>query len=84
MRNNAKWWSQNQVGDSDFVNGIQYLIQQGIMKIPATSITSVSSSHQIPSWIKSNAGFWAQGQISDDDFVKGVQYLISSQIMKIT
>ena len=84
IKNNAKWWSQNKVNDTDFVSGIQYLIQQGDMKIPTTSITqSSSSSKQIPSWIKTNAAWWASGQISDDDFVKGIQYLVSSGIMKV-
>ncbi|MGI0046115.1 MAG: hypothetical protein ACREBB_02855 [Nitrosotalea sp.] len=85
VRNNAKWWSQNQVGDSDFIQGVQYLIQQGIMKIPPTQVNQTSSSsQQIPAWVKTNAGWWAQGQISDDDFIKGIQYLVSSGIVKIT
>jgi hypothetical protein len=84
IKNNAKWWAQNQVSDSDFVSGIQYLIDEGIMKIPTTITKSDSSSEQIPSWIKSNAGWWAQGQISDNDFIKGIQYLISNGVIKIS
>lgn len=84
VRNNAKWWSQNQVGDSDFIQGVQYLIQQGILKIPPTQVNQTSSSQQIPAWVKTNAGWWAQGQISDGDFIKGIQYLVSSGIVKIT
>lgn len=83
VRNNAKWWSQNQVGDSDFIQGVQYLIQQGIMKIPLTQVNQTSSSQQIPAWVKTNAGWWASGQISDDDFIKGIQYLVSNGIVKI-
>ncbi len=82
VRNNAKWWSQNQVGDSDFVQGMQYLIQQGILKIPTTQVTS--SSHSIPAWVKTNAAWWSQGQISDSDFVKGIQYLVSNGIVKVS
>ncbi len=82
VKNNAKWWSQNQMGDSDFISGIQYLIQQGIMKIPASQAAS-TESNQIPSWIKSNASWWASGQISDDDFIKGIQWLVSNEIIKI-
>ena len=84
VKHNAGYWATGQVGDSDFVSGVQYLVQQGIMKIPQSTSTSNSSSQQIPSWIKTNAGWWANGQISDADFVKGIQYLISSGIMKIT
>lgn len=82
VKNNAKWWSEGQIGDNDFVKGIQYLIQVGIMKIPQTQSEN-GSSQQIPIWIKNNAGWWANGTISDNDFVKGIQYLIQENIMRI-
>jgi hypothetical protein len=82
IHNNAKWWHDNSIGDNDFEKGIQYLIQQKIIKIPSTT-TSSSTSNQVPSWIKNNAGWWANGQISDDEFVKGIQYLISEGIIEI-
>ncbi len=82
IKNNAKWWSGGQIEDSDFVKGIQYLIETGIMKIPETK-SSVSQSSQIPTWIKNNAGWWADGKISDSDFVSGIQYLINNGIIRI-
>ena len=33
IKNNAKWWSEGQIGDSDFVSGIKYLIEKDIMVI---------------------------------------------------
>ncbi len=80
IKNNAKWWADGTIGDDDFIKGIQYLIQNGAMKIPPSSSTN-SASHQIPIWIKKNAGWWADGTISDDDFVKGVQYLVTNGII---
>jgi len=82
IKNNAKWWSEGQIGDNDFVKGIQYLIQSRIMKIPMTQ-SEAGSSQQIPSWIKNNAGWWANGTITDDDFVKGIQFLIQENIIQI-
>lgn len=84
VRNNAKWWAENQVSDSDFIAGIQYLVQQNIVTIPSAPSAYNSSSTQIPSWVKFNAGLWAEGQISDNDFIKGVQYMISNGMMKIS
>ena len=83
IKKNAKWWADCQVEDKDFVQGIQYLIQKGIMKIPETKSSDSKSDQKIPSWIKSNAGWWADGKISDSDFVSGIQYLISKGIMKV-
>jgi len=82
VRNNALWWHDGTIGDSDFEKGIQYLIQQGIMKIPATQ-SGNSTVQGVPAWVKNNAGWWAQGTISDDDFIKGIQYLIEQGIIKV-
>ena len=81
IKNTARWWSEGQLGDSDFIKGIQFLMQNGIMKIPTTS--SMNHSNQIPKWIKNNAGWWANGTISDSDFVLGIQYLVSEGIINI-
>jgi hypothetical protein len=82
IKNNAKWWSEGTITDSDFVQGIQYLIKQGIMKVPATQ-SGTSSSTTIPSWIKNNAKWWSEGTIGDSDFVQGIQYLITQGIIKV-
>lgn len=33
VRDNAKWWSEGLITDEDYINGLQYLIAQGILKI---------------------------------------------------
>ena len=82
IKNNAKWWAEGLIADSDFIQGVQYLIKENIVKIPET-VKTTQNTQKIPNWIKSNAGWWADGEISDDDFVKGIQYLISVGIMKV-
>lgn len=82
VKNNAKWWAQNQISDEDFVKGIQYLISSGELKTGITSHASTKTD-VIPSWIKSNAGWWASGTISDDDFISGIQYLIDHSIIDV-
>ena len=82
VKNNAGWWADDLIGDSDFVSGIQYLISEGIMTIPVTQ-SGTSTSQEIPGWIKNNAGWWADDLIGDSDFVSGIQYLISEGIMNI-
>ena len=84
IKSNAKWWSEGQITDSDFVQGIQYLIKQEIIMIPKSSSESSSSDQQIPAWIKNNARWWADGKISDNEFVAGIQYLIKVNIIKVS
>ena len=84
IKNNAKWWSQGQLGDDQFIQGLQYMIQHGIIQIPTQSGGSTpSTAPPIPAWIKTNAGWWAAGQITDGDFVKGIQWLISNGIIVV-
>jgi len=83
IKNNAGWWAEGAIGDSDFVSGIQFLIKEEIMKIPTTTQGTGSGSTEIPEWIKNNAGWWADGQIDDNSFVQGLQFLIKEGIMKI-
>ena len=33
IKNNAGWWANDEIDDNSFVQGIQYLIKEGIMKI---------------------------------------------------
>lgn len=33
IKNNAKWWSDGQISDGDFVKGIEYLIDNGVMQV---------------------------------------------------
>jgi len=83
VRNNAKWWAASQISDSDFARGLEYLIKQGIITIPAGTQSEGASENQIPSWLKKNAGWWGEGQLSDDEFVKSIQWLITNGIIRV-
>ena len=84
IKSNAGWWADGQIDDSSFVEGIQFLIKEGFMKIDVTEQGSSSQNNEIPEWIKSNAGWWADGQIDDSSFVEGIQFLIKEGFMTIS
>ena len=83
IKNNAGWWATDQIDDSSFLQGIQFLIKEGIMMIPPTEASGTSGSEGVPAWVKNNAGWWADGQIDDNAFVSGIQYLIKSGIIVV-
>ncbi|KAG0512187.1 MAG: hypothetical protein NPMRD1_10001 [Nitrosopumilales archaeon] len=33
VRNNAGWWADGLISDEDFANGLQFLIQNGIISV---------------------------------------------------
>ena len=83
IKNNAEWWATDQIDDSSFLQGIQYLIKEGIMVIPPTAASESSGSQEIPGWVKNNAGWWADGQIDDNSFVSGIQHLVKVGIIQV-
>ncbi|MEO2200636.1 MAG: hypothetical protein ABGW48_05680, partial [Nitrosopumilus sp.] len=82
IKNNAEWWAAGAIDDDAFIQGIQFLIKEGILEIPSTS-QGASSGNEIPNWIKNNAEWWAAGAIDDDAFIQGIQFLIKEGILEI-
>ena len=96
IKNNAKWWSEGQIGDSDFTSGIQYMIKEDIMVIPDlpedTQKMELKDEKRamglerdnIPEWVKNNAGWWADGLITEEDFLKGIEFLVQQGIIRVS
>ena len=82
LKDNAKWWSSSIVSDSEFIDGIEYLIENKIIIISPTERSSISD-REIPSWLKDNAKWWSSNQISDEDFINSIQYLVKKGIIRI-
>jgi len=84
IKNTAKWWSDDQIEDSDFVSGIQHLIKEKIINIPdLPEQASETAEESVPDWVRNNAGWWADGLISEDDFLNGIKFLVESGIIKV-
>lgn len=83
IKQNARWWSGGTISDRDFVAGIQYLAQKGIIKVSQSSETTSIGTQEIPSWVRNNARWWSEGMITETDFVKGIEHLVKIGIIKI-
>jgi len=86
----ASWWAIGDISESEFLTGIEYLINNNILRlsfIPCSIITEdqnvSSSAGLVPNWVKNNAKWWSEGLIGDIDFINGLNYLIGEQIIKI-
>ena len=82
IRNNALWWSEGSITQTDFVSGLQFLIQEDILKVPVTQVSD-STSDKVPDWVKNTAAWWAEGKVTDADFVNGVQYLMQVGLISV-
>ncbi|RNJ77575.1 MAG: peptidase, partial [Nitrosopumilus sp. H8] len=83
IKDTTKLWINGDIDDATFVNGIQFLINEGIIVIPPTAQGS-SDSAEIPSWIKDTAKLWINGDIDDATFVNGIQFLIKEGIISLS
>ena len=36
IKNNAEWWAAGAIDDNSFIQGIQFLVKENILKIPPT------------------------------------------------
>ena len=82
IKNSAGWWADNKINDNDFISGIEYLIENKIIKV-STYANEENTTDHIPSWIKNSAGWWSSGKISDNDFLAGIEYLTGNGIIKV-
>ena len=83
VKNTAGWWASEQIPDSAFLQGIQYLIKEGIMIVEIPTEIDSEAAEEVPGWVKSTAGWWAEDKIHDTTFVSGIKYLISKGIIVV-
>jgi hypothetical protein len=82
VKQNGGWWSTNQIIDSEFLEGIKFLVDTQIIEV-STLEKSSQSDWKIPSWTKTIAGWWSEEQISDDEFLIIIKNLIERQIIVV-
>jgi len=78
----AAFWCDDKIDDAAFIDGIQYLIDNEIIIVEATS-SGTGSSQEVPAWVKNNACWWSLGSITDEDFASGLEYLIGQGIIRV-
>ncbi|MDX1441080.1 MAG: peptidase [Nitrosopumilaceae archaeon] len=82
IKNNAGWWADGTITESEFVLGIEFLIKDGIIQVPPTQVSD-EKSQKVPEWVKNNAAWWANGDIDDSSFLQGIQYMIKTGLISI-
>ena len=83
VKNTAGWWASEQIPDSAFLQGIQYLINEGIMIVEIPTEIDSEAAEEVPGWVKNTAGWWAEDKIHDTTFVSGIEYLIGKGIIVV-
>lgn len=83
VKNNARWWASDMITDADFLSGISFLINEGILFVPAQIESETLENPNVPLWVKNTAKWWAEGKIDESEFLKGIQFLVENKIIKV-
>ena len=82
VKTNAGWWASGDIDQQSFIQGIEYLVNQGIISVPVQKVSG-EKSETVPDWIKNTAGWWAEDAISDAEFVRAVEFLVAENIISV-
>ena len=83
IKDYAELWVTGDIDDSEFVSGIEYMLENNIIMVSSVHSTGDSSIEDIPSWIRNGAHWWSQDLISEDEFVNSLQFMIQEGIITI-
>ncbi|MFQ5497609.1 MAG: plastocyanin/azurin family copper-binding protein [Nitrosopumilus sp.] len=83
VKNNAAWWSDGQINDSDFATGLEFLIKENVIDVPKDISSKVTSESTIPDWLRNTAKWWSDGMLSDSEFLKGIEWMINNGVIKV-
>ncbi len=81
VKNVASFWCSDAIDDAAFIDGIKYLINNGVIVVSSQS--GLGISQDIPQWVKNTACWWSEGSISDDEFASGIEFLVKQGIIRV-
>ena len=76
------YWVDGFSSDDEFVNAMQFLIDERIIIIPPTA-SGGETATEIPSWIKTITGYWVNNKITDVVFINAIQWLVNNGIIRV-
>jgi hypothetical protein len=77
----ALWWSQGEISDNDFINGMTWLVENKIL--PVTDLVEKLDVQLVSDSVKKIAYAWSQNRLSDSEFLLGIGYLIKNGMMEL-
>ncbi|MDC0168359.1 pentapeptide repeat-containing protein [Candidatus Nitrosopelagicus sp.] len=81
VKNTAGWWAVDSISETEFVNAIEFLVNNDIIQVDTTQSTTTSLI--IPDWVKNTAGWWAVDSISETEFVNAIEFLVDNGIISL-
>jgi len=83
VKDSTNWWTLTKISDQDFLNSLEYMIENKIIEIPENKISENENELKMMSWIRNNLSIWSQNASSDEGFFKSTQWLIKNKLINI-
>ena len=84
LKNNAMEWSKKQIDDTTFIQNIENMIENNVIRISSLPEDVEITGNFLPTWFKKNAGWWSDELISNEEFVYGIKFLIEKGTIHLT
>ena len=82
IKRSAGEWNQAKISDLDFMQGIDFMIGEKLLKVSDMTKENQGRSPTIPSWVRTTSGWWYNDKISDLEFISALEYLIEHGIIR--
>ena len=76
-------WGIEKIADKDFLNMLEYLIKNDIIKIPKENLFENTKELKMLSWVRGNLNIWSQGEVPNSEFFKNMNWLIENKFIKL-
>ena len=82
IRQNADWWATQQISDSEFLEGIDFLFEKQILSVPSRQPAS-EPQWSVPQWVQAPASWWYEERITDEEFLELIRNLVQREIIVV-
>ena len=81
VKNTVEWWSLTKINDEDFLESLEYLIENDVIVITEKQSTTNNNELKMMSVIRTDLNTWSQNQSSDKEFFENIHWLIDNNLI---
>ncbi len=74
------FWVTEKISEKEYVETINYLLDEQLIKIPSSKSPKESVNSSIPVWIETNSEKWIKNEITDDEFSIAIQWIVEHKM----
>ena len=83
---NVRWWNMGLIDDQTFFSSMQFLVNQGEIRMPPASQDIESApplNEETLNFMKHGLGMWAEGRVGNESFFRTIEYLMDLETINV-